>query len=91
MNYFVEGLQGSGKSTLAKKVSEKHTECKHLEEGDYSPIELSWCAYLSKEEYERVLNDYPEMNSEITVAGVFDTYMEGEYMYCTLKNARFVQ
>lgn len=65
MNYFVEGLQGSGKSTLAKKVSEKHTECKHLEEGDYSPIELSWCAYLSKEEYERVLNDYPEMNSEI--------------------------
>ncbi|MBR4731214.1 MAG: hypothetical protein IK081_00435 [Lachnospiraceae bacterium] len=36
-------------------------------------------------------DDYPEMNSEITVAGVFDTYMEGEYMYCTLKNARFVQ
>ena len=66
MNYFVEGLQGSGKSTLAKKIAEKHPECKHLEEGDYSPVELAWCAYLSKEEYERVLKDYPELSSEIT-------------------------
>ena len=31
--------------------------------------------------------DYPELNSEITVTGVFDTYMEGDYQYCQLLHA----
>ena len=42
---------------------------------------------------EFVLRDgltYPDENDEITVVGVFDTYMEGEYMYCTLRNAEIV-
>ena len=30
---------------------------------------------------------YPKEADEITVTGTFDTYMEGEYMYCTLRNA----
>ena len=30
--------------------------------------------------------DYPEPGTEVTVTGVFDTYMEGEYMrFCQLK------
>ena len=33
-------------------------------------------------------DDYPEVDEEICVVGVFDTYMEGEYRYCTLRNAR---
>ena len=33
--------------------------------------------------------DYPEKSSEICVIGVFDTYQEGRYQYCTLRNARF--
>ncbi len=32
-------------------------------------------------------DDYPEDGDIITVTGVFDTYLEGEYMYCTLRNA----
>lgn len=32
-------------------------------------------------------DDYPELGEEITVTGVFDTYMEGEYEYCTLRDA----
>ena len=32
-------------------------------------------------------NDYPEVGAEICVMGVFDTYMEGTYTYCTLRNA----
>ena len=32
--------------------------------------------------------DYPEVGDEITVIGTFETYMEGEYMYCTLKDAQ---
>lgn len=32
-------------------------------------------------------DDYPEVNEEICVVGVFDTYQEGDYTYCTLRNA----
>ncbi len=35
-------------------------------------------------------DDYPEEEDEICVIGVFDTYEEGEYLYCTLRNARLV-
>ena len=31
--------------------------------------------------------DRPADNEEITVVGVFDTYMDGEYEYCTLRKA----
>lgn len=31
--------------------------------------------------------DYPEIGTEITVVGTFETYMEGEYQYCHLVNA----
>lgn len=32
-------------------------------------------------------DDYPEPGAPITVTGVFDTYYEGEYLYCTLTDA----
>lgn len=32
--------------------------------------------------------DYPEEGGNICVVGVFDTYVEGEYTYCTLRNAK---
>lgn len=32
-------------------------------------------------------DDYPELGGEICVVGTFDTYMEGQYRYCTLRNA----
>ncbi len=32
--------------------------------------------------------DYPKLGEDITVTGVFDTYMEGNEMYCTLRNAK---
>ncbi|MBQ7562494.1 MAG: hypothetical protein IJT16_00725 [Lachnospiraceae bacterium] len=35
-------------------------------------------------------DDYPEESEQITVVGVFDTYMEGDYMYCTLRDANLV-
>ena len=33
-------------------------------------------------------DDYPEVGEEICVTGTFDTYVEGEYQYCTLRNAK---
>lgn len=32
-------------------------------------------------------DEYPEKDAEITVTGTFDTYYEGQYMYCQLINA----
>ncbi len=35
-------------------------------------------------------DDYPEIGEEICVVGVFDTYRENEYLYCTLRQAELV-
>lgn len=35
-------------------------------------------------------DDYPQVDAEICVIGVFDTYEEGDYTYCTLRNAKLV-
>ncbi len=65
MNYFVEGLQGSGKSTLVRKLSEKHPECTAIMEGDYSPIELAWCARMSEIQYLEVLAQWHDLQDQI--------------------------
>ena len=35
-------------------------------------------------------DDYPEYGDDITVIGEFDTYQDGGYTYCTLRNARLI-
>ncbi len=65
MNYFVEGLQGSGKSTLVRKLSEKYPDCKVYKEGDYSPIELAWCARLREDQYAEVLAQWSKLQDQI--------------------------
>ena len=65
MNWFVEGLQGSGKSTLIEKLSGKYPDHIVFREGDYNPVELAWCAYVSKEKYEEILDTYKELRQEI--------------------------
>ena len=64
MNYLVEGLQGSGKSTLVGKLQEKYPGYTVYREGDYSPIELAWCALVSKEKYEEILEISPRCSLE---------------------------
>ena len=44
--------------------------------------------FVPTSEY-RYPDNYPKAGEEITVVGVFDTYMEGDEMYCTLRNASF--
>ena len=76
MNYFVEGLQGSGKTTLVGQLSEHFPEYKAIREGEYSPVELAWCAYLTKEEYAEVLEEFPELRAQIEEK----TYFEDEHV-----------
>ena len=35
-------------------------------------------------------DDYPGIDDEICVVGVYDTYQEGERMYCTLRDAKLL-
>lgn len=65
MNFFVEGLQGSGKSTLVRKLAKKIPGSVLKEEGEYSPVELAWCAYLNEDQYQEILKKYPDMRNEI--------------------------
>lgn len=65
MDLFIEGLQGSGKSTLAARLVEMKPEMKHFREGDYSPAELAWCAYVDEARYEEIVASYPSLRAEI--------------------------
>ena len=65
MNYFIEGLQGSGKSTLVRKLSELHSDYTAVREGEYSPVELSWCAYMDETAYHGILEKYPDLRQSI--------------------------
>ncbi len=76
MNYFVEGLQGSGKSTLVRRLSKKYPDYKVICEGDYSPVELAWCAYVDKDTYIGILEKYDGIKNEI----VEKSFEEGDHM-----------
>lgn len=73
-SYFIEGLQGAGKSTLVKCFSEHLIDYQVFHEGDYSPVELAWCAYVTEEQYQKILGDYPSLDGEIKAK----TAAEGE-------------
>ena len=92
MNYFVEGLQGSGKSTLVQKLSEMNHGYIAVREGEYSPVELSWCAYVDVEQYNKILESYPDMRSQIEEK----TFSEGSkriicYTKIATENRKFYQ
>ena len=64
-NILIEGLQGSGKSTLLRKLHQTLNGYHVYWEGDVSPIELAWCSYMTKDEYEEALEKYGNLSEEI--------------------------
>ena len=77
MNYFIEGIQGAGKSTLVSRLAEKLPGYRVFHEGDYSPVELAWCAYLTKEQYQSILEKY----TDIAEALKKNTTIEPDHRY----------
>lgn len=65
INIWIEGLQGSGKSTLLQELVTLYPQLKVCREGDYSPVELAWCTWMDKEQYEAVLARYAAISEEI--------------------------
>lgn len=78
-NLWIEGLQGSGKSTLLQEIAKQNPEFKVCREGDYSPVELAWCTWMTKEQYEDVLTRYGTISDEIKQ----HTIREGEHYIVT--------
>lgn len=64
-NIFIEGIQGAGKSTLLNRIHEAVPELHVCREGDYSPVDLAWCTWMTKEEYKAVLECYKPIREEI--------------------------
>lgn len=64
-NIFIEGIQGMGKSTLLQQIANIYPGYQVCREGDYSPIELAWCAWMNEEEYKAVLERYCLIQNEI--------------------------
>lgn len=64
-NIFVEGIQGAGKSFLLRYIQRENPGLSVCWEGDYSPVDLAWCAYLTEADYRQVLEQYKPISEEI--------------------------
>ena len=64
-NIFIEGIQGTGKTTLLRLLGQKLPDYHAYWEGDYSPVELAWCTYMTEEEYIQTLEKFPDLKEEI--------------------------
>lgn len=65
-NIFIEGIQGTGKSTLANSLSKALPEFHICREGDYSPVDLAWCTWMSKDDYHDIIKRYASIRDDIT-------------------------
>lgn len=72
-NIFIEGIQGMGKSTLLNQISASLPAYHACREGDYSPVDLAWCCWMTAEEYKQILNQYTPLREEI----IQNTVQEG--------------
>lgn len=64
-NIFIEGIQGLGKSTLLQAIAEKRPDLHVCREGDYSPVELAWCTWMTEAEYRAAQERYPSLQKEL--------------------------
>lgn len=64
-NIYIEGIQGTGKTTLLRLLGQQLPDYRVYWEGDYSPVELAWCTYMTEDEYQQALEKFPELETEI--------------------------
>ena len=66
---FIEGNPGSGKSTFAKRLKQSLLSIGYsvrmYQEGDLHPIDLAWCAILTKDQYQATLDKYRMIKDDI--------------------------
>lgn len=64
-NIYIEGIQGMGKSTLIKEIAAQIPALHMCMEGDYSPVDLAWCTWMSEKDYKQTLQHYSSLQEEI--------------------------
>lgn len=64
-NVFIEGIQGMGKSTLLNTVVTAYPQMQVCREGDFSPVDLAWCTWMTEDEYTEILDKYAAIKDEI--------------------------
>ena len=64
-NIYIEGIQGTGKTTLLRLLGQQLPEYHVYWEGDYCPVELAWCTYMTEAEYQQALADFSDLTDEI--------------------------
>ena len=64
-NVYIEGIQGTGKTTLLRLLGQQLPDYHVYWEGDYCPVELAWCTYMTEAEYRQALADFPDLIDEI--------------------------
>ena len=64
-NVYIEGIQGTGKTTLLRLLGQQLPDYHVYWEGDYCPVELAWCTYMTEAEYQQALKDFPDLTEEI--------------------------
>ena len=91
-NIFIEGLQGTGKSTLQRLLAEQLPDYHIYHEGDYSPVELAWCTYMTESEYNEALTHFPDFAEEIKKRTTReDTHFIVEYTRILTEQREFYQ
>lgn len=70
-NIFIEGIQGTGKTTLLHLLGQALPDYQVYREGDYSPVELAWCAYMTEIEYGTALAKFPDLAENIRQATTY--------------------
>lgn len=71
-NIFIEGIQGMGKTTLLQELAKLYPELHVCREGDYSPVELAYCTWMTEQEYLTALEKYPSLHDDIKQKTVKD-------------------
>lgn len=67
------------KTTMLEKMTQDNPKLKAYREGDFSPVELAWCAYVSHSQYEIIIKKYANLAGEIKK----NTVKEGEMYIIT--------
>ena len=78
-NIFIEGIQGMGKSTLLNNIAANIPQYHVCHEGDYSPIDLAWCTWMTEEEYIQIMKKFETLHEEI----IKNTIKEGTHYIVT--------
>lgn len=83
-NILIEGLQGAGKSTLVNALAPRLPQLHVYREGDYSPVDLAWCAWMTGDEYAAVMERFADLKEEIAR----NTVREGDRFVVTYTKIR---